>query len=267
MPRKALIICAVIVVASLIHTVLPAHRAVLEPVHNNGHVVSEEPPDTTAEQASRQETLRLLRTENYADLDKKMNGLQEAYEQGLISDESLLHAFRAFYDADPGLEGNYRAWVAAYPKSYAAHLAHATYDRILAAQARGGKYRDETPQARFDEMDKLLDKAMEENEASVSLTSKPLLTFYSVLWVAGHYEGDDYRKLQTKMLSQANMIDPKNFVVRYQYLHNSQTRWGGSLQRMLECRDEAVRAGLSDTQLALFDKLIAKEQNWLLKNR
>jgi hypothetical protein len=59
-----------------------------------------------------------------------MNDLQEAYEQGMISDENLFHSFRAFYDTDPLLEGKYQTWVAAYPKSYAAHLAHSTYYRF-----------------------------------------------------------------------------------------------------------------------------------------
>jgi hypothetical protein len=97
--------------------------------HSTSHsqVVSEDPPDAPAEHAGRQETLQLLRAENYSVLDKKMNGLQEAYEQGIISDESLLHGFRAFYDTDPLLERNYQAWLAAYPNSYLAHLAHATY--------------------------------------------------------------------------------------------------------------------------------------------
>jgi hypothetical protein len=73
----------------------------------------------------------------------------------------------------------------------------------------------------------------------------------------GHYED---RKLERKMLAESNRIDPNNFVIRYQYLFNAQTRWGGSLQEMQDCRGEAVRAGLSDAQLAIFDKLIAKER-------
>ena len=226
--------------------------------------MSEDPPDTPAERASRQETLQLLRAGNDPVLDKKMNDLQEAYEQGMISDESLFHSFRAFYDTDPLLEGKYQAWVAAYPKSYAAHLAHSTYYRILAAEAGGKKYAHQTPSARFREMDKLLAKAMDKNNASMSMTSKPLLTYYAILWATAHYED---RKLANKMLSEANCIDPKNFVVRYQYLFNTQTRWGGSLQEMQACRDEAVKAGLSDSQVALFDKLIAEERDWLRKNQ
>jgi hypothetical protein len=60
-----------------------------------------------------------------------MNGLQEAYEEGVISDENFLHAFRAFYDTDPVLESNYQAWLVVYPKSYAAHLAHADFSKRL----------------------------------------------------------------------------------------------------------------------------------------
>jgi hypothetical protein len=83
---------------------------------------------------------------------------------------------------------------------------HITYYRILAAQARGDKYADETPSARFREMDNFLDKAMIENKVSMSLISKPSLTHYSILWTAGHYED---RKLERKLLSEGNRIDPK----------------------------------------------------------
>jgi hypothetical protein len=133
----------------------------------------------------------------------------------------------------------------------------------LAAQARGDKYADETPSARFREMDNFLDKAMVENKVSMSLTSKPPLTHYGILWTKGHYED---RKLERKLLSEGNRIDLKKFVVRYEYLCNSQTRWGGSLQEMEDCKAEAIRAGLSNPQLDLFDKLIAKERDWLQKN-
>jgi hypothetical protein len=76
----------------------------------------------------------------------------------------------------------------------------------LAAQARGDKYADETPSARFREMDNFLDKAMIENKVSMSLISKPPLTHYGILWTAGHYED---RKLERKLLSEGNRIDPK----------------------------------------------------------
>jgi hypothetical protein len=170
-----------------------------------------------------------MRAENYAALDQEMNALQGAYEEGVISDENLLHAFRAFYDTDPQLESNYQAWLAAYPKSYAAHFAHATYYRILAAEARGKKYANETPSAQLRAMDRLLEKATDENNVSMSLTSKPILTYYGILWAAKHY---DDRKFERKVLSEGNRIDPRNFIVRYEYVFKSQTRWAYSLNSL-----------------------------------
>jgi hypothetical protein len=58
----------------------------------------------------------------------------------------------------------------------------------LAAEARGKKYADETPPAQLRAMDRLLEKAMDENNISMSLTSKPILTYYSSLWAAKHYD-------------------------------------------------------------------------------
>ncbi len=58
-------------------------------------------------------------------------------------------------------------------------------------------------------------------------------------------------------------VDPKNFVVRYKYLAMLQTRWGGSLQQMLDFEQQARAAGLSQIQLKYFANMIAADRKWL----
>ena len=55
-------------------------------------------PDTPEEMATQRESLNLLRQSRYVELDLKMNGIQRSYEAGNITDERLLHEFRAFYE-------------------------------------------------------------------------------------------------------------------------------------------------------------------------
>src|SRR6476620_2205540 len=74
-----------------------------------------DPPDTPQETASQNESRNLLRQSRYVELDAKMNGIQSSYERGTITDERLLHEFRAFYDTDPALAGRYDAWIEKMP--------------------------------------------------------------------------------------------------------------------------------------------------------
>jgi tetratricopeptide (TPR) repeat protein len=205
-----------------------------------GAQTSNDPPNTPEEVASHRETLSLLRQKRFEILESKMSGLQHSYELRAISDERLLHEFRAFYDTDPKLDAQYTAWIAAFPDSYAALLARGIYYRSVGQEAR----------------------AMRDYDRSLMLTEKPLISYHAILGVAMLNGGDG---LARTMLDESVRIDPRNFVVRYKYFATLQTRWGGSLQQMLDFERDARVAGLSEAQLKYFDNMIAIERAWLQK--
>jgi hypothetical protein len=222
-----------------------------------------DPPNTPEEMASQHESLNLLRQSRYVELDGKMNGIQRSYEFGKITDERLLHEFRAFYDTDPALAGRYDAWIEKMPRSYSALLARGIYLRFLGKQARGSAYIDDTPPRQIDIMSTYLAKAMRDYNASLTLTKKPLLTYHSIIAVTmldAVMGGDD---LARRMLNESIRVDPRNFVVRYKYFASLQTRWGGSLQQMLDFEKQARAGGLSDAQLRYFANMIVAERRWV----
>ncbi len=219
-----------------------------------------DPPSTPQELASQRESVNLLRQGRYAELDAKMNGIQRSYELGKITDEHLLHEFRAFYDTDPALAGQYNAWIEKMPGSYSAVLARGIYLRYLGNQARGSRYIEDTPRQQIELMSGYLAKAMRDYNASLPLTKKPLLTYHSILAVT-MLEGDD--DLARRMVNESIRVDPRNFVVRYKYFVTLQTRWGGSLEQMLAFEQQARAAGLSDSQLKYFANLIVVERRWV----
>jgi tetratricopeptide (TPR) repeat protein len=225
---------------------------------------SNEPPDTPEEVASRRESLTLLRLGRFGVLDSKMSGLQRSYELGSITDERLFHEFRAFYDTDSSLDGKYNAWNANFPDSYAAHLARGIYYDSLGTDARGDRLITDTSRKQLDLMSMYIEKAMRDFDRSLMLTAKPLLTYHAILSVAMLKGEDD---LARKMLDESVRIDPRNFVVRYKYFVTLQTRWGGSLQGMLDFEREARAARLSEVQLKYFANLIAVERTWLTQQR
>jgi hypothetical protein len=222
-----------------------------------------DPPDTPQEMASQRESLNLLRQSHYVELDAKMNGIQRSYELGKITDERLLHEFRAFYDTDPALAGRYDAWIEKMPRSYSALLARGIYLRYLGKQARGSAYIEDTPRQRIELMSAYLAKARRDYDASLTLTKKPLLTYHSIIAVTmlDAVMGDD--DLARKMLNESIRVDPRNFAVRYKYFASLQTRWGGSLEQMLDFEKQARAAGLSDVQLRYFANMIVAERRWV----
>ena len=222
-----------------------------------------DPPDTPQEIASQDESLNLLRQSRYIELDAKMNGIQRSYELGKITDERLLHEFRAFYDTDPALAGRYDAWVEKMPRSYSALLARGIYLRYVGKQARGSAYIDDTPRQQIELMSRYLAKAMRDYNASLGLTKKPLLTYHSIIAVTmlEAVMGDD--DLARRMLNESIRVDPRNFVVRYKYFASLQTRWGGSLEQMLDFEKQARAAGLSDVQLRYFANMLVAERRWV----
>jgi Domain of unknown function (DUF4034) len=222
-----------------------------------------DPPNTPQEIASQRESLNLLRQARYVELDAKMNGIQRSYELGRITDERLLHEFRAFYDTDPALASRYNAWIEKMPRSYSASLARGIYLRYLGKQVRGSAYIDDTPRQQIELMSTYLARAMRDYNASLTLTKKPLLTYHSIIAVTmlEAVMGDD--DLARRMLNESIRVDPRNFVVRYKYFASLQTRWGGSLEQMLDFEKQARAAGLSDAQLKYFATMLVAERRWV----
>jgi hypothetical protein len=67
------------------------------------------------------------------------------------------------------------------------------------------------------------------------------------------------------LLDAALKIDPTAMSVRRAYLRSLQTRWGGSLNRMLAFMDETRKIGLPEDQLWTLDRLVDEERQWLVR--
>jgi hypothetical protein len=222
------------------------------------------PPETSEEKSANSKHIAMLRNNLYAELDIEMNGIQRAYENGEKDDVNLSHLFRAFFDTDPALEAKYEAWIQEFPNSYAAREAQGIYFRKVGFESRGDKYAKDTKQGQFNNMQRYLERAMESHQTAMSLTAKPMLTYYNIMSIA-KLAGS--LPLAKRMLETSKRADPKNFIVRYKYMLMLETRWGGSLEQMKQFRAESKSAGLPDHQLRHLDDLISDEVKWLARSR
>lgn len=222
---------------------------------------------TSRAQAQQQEvaqsishTQQLLRQRSYAQLDERMNDFQAAYRRGALADTSLLQEFYAFTLADPALEPNLDAWVAAYPTSYAARLARGIHYFGAGVQTRGGQLADHTTSEQWRGMGLYLDKARQDLQDSLTLDSKPMLS-YSVLMRIVMQLGEP-QTVRT-LFESAVALDPQNLVARASYMRSLETRFNGSLDQMVAFLQSSRDAGLSADQLTLLQKMVDNEREWL----
>ncbi len=204
---------------------------------------------------------QLLEQSQYALLDEEMNAIQADYEAGKMNDR-LLDSFFAVFDmsTDPTLEEKYGAWIAEFPKSYAARQARARYLSGLGWEARGEKLIKDTTGKEVSGMELYMRRAMQDALAAIPLASKPILSYKTVYRISMAFGDHDMRK---KAVQYGKTIDPRNTVVRYANMFGLQTKWGGSLKEMEECLAEAKAAGIVDETIILMEDLLLQEKLYL----
>ena len=222
---------------------------------------------TSRAQAQQQEvvqsishTQQLLRQGSYAQLDERMNDCQTAYRRGALADTSLLQEFYAFTLADPALEPNLDAWVAAYPTSYAARLARGIHYFGAGVQTRGVLLAEHTTGEQLRGMKIYLDKARQDLQDSLTLDPKPMLSYSVVMRVV--MQLGDPQTVRT-LFESAVALDPQNVVARASYMRSLETRFNGSLDQMVAFLQSSRDAGLSADQLTLLQKMVDNEREWL----
>ncbi len=195
-------------------------------------------------QASDTNPLKLLRSQQFAVLDKQLNALQTEYEQDTEREFTVWQHFSWFNVANPEHESLLQEWLKVYPESYAANLAMGTYYMAMAAEWRGEKYINQTPYIKIENMNRYMEKAVSQFEKSLRLTEKPIIS-YAKLIAAARYHGDS--KTSKYWLSEALKLDPYCIRPRNSYMHALEPRWGGSY--------DAMRAFVEDTRKGDHPKL------------
>ena len=185
----------------------------------------------------------LLKQKRFAELDRHLTSLQNVYEKDTPRASSLLAAYWAMTDENLATRENYDEWVGKYPQSYAAHLARGLNYISLGGSVRGSQYIDETPAENVAQMKQYFAKAMPDLEKSLSLTAKPLLSYYGLIAIGKHV---DTKNNNRHWLDAANAIDPSNILIKEQYLLALRPQWGGSLEEMIAFVKESDSMPLSD---------------------
>jgi tetratricopeptide (TPR) repeat protein len=228
----------------------------LSPTPSQSHDLSR----AYAQAPSQSETLALLDSGNFRELEQRFAIIQTAYDKGAITDEDLRAAFRVFYSTNADLEVRYDGWVSLFPRSYVAHLARAIYYVRIGNAERGVQSVDQTAAKQLEAAETSFNKATAEIATSIALEPKPLLSFVNAILVA-RKRGDTSEA--RRWVDRANEVDPGNYIARAAYMTAIETRWGGSQQMMQEFLEQCRAAKLSNAHMQVLESVIAEDQGWI----
>jgi tetratricopeptide (TPR) repeat protein len=183
------------------------------------------PPVTQAAPGSRLEAQRLLRARDFQALTALVEAKQARVEVDVQREDELTRVVDAFNVADPTMTQLLDAWVAEHPASYVPWVVRAQHLLAIAYDFRGFKYRSETTNQQFSDMDGALQKAIA--DAGEALRRNPTLTHaYVMLIVMARTKGDQEACL--RLAERAFTVAPASFAVRTAVAHCLLPRWGGS---------------------------------------
>lgn len=207
-------------------------------------------------------TATLLRSEQYAELERRFSALQSQFEGGSMSGDDLRAAFREFYATDSDLAPKLDGWVARYNSSYVARVARGIYYKRVGLESRGTAYINATSQSQINGMNAAFQKAVADFRASENLSPKPFLTYFHLLDIGNAVGAKENLRA---IYDLANRLDPSSYAVKLKYMNTLHTRWGGSLEEMQSFYAECQRSGLTDAQSSELKAMLEEEKLWLAR--
>jgi TPR repeat protein len=155
--------------------------------------------------------------------------------------------YRTFFyllprDGSLATQKAYEQWVNGHPKSFAARYARSRYYSYLAMYARGGDFAGETSRIQMKHMRDWFAFADADARASVSLSSRPTLSYFQLMrqarFLGQQAKGKTYYEA-------AVALDPDVLMIAEEYLYSLQPRWGGDFDTLDQFPDRAAHRGLN----------------------
>lgn len=187
--------------------------------------------------------LERLRRGDFAGVEQHFHALQTRFEAGTLSEFDLRQAYRPLYDLDDEAFGQLKAWAAAAPSSYPAHLLLGIHYKRRGDAARGDKFIADTSREAIDDMHRQFRLAAEELKRSTQLTAKPYLSWFFMMSITMQ-EGTpaESRAILDKSVTQY----PLSELLRVRYIQTLTPRWGGSYDQMEAFIARSRKEGMPD---------------------
>ena len=181
----------------------------------------------------RLETIRLLKAENFKELEIRFAKVAAMAEANPSVDWNSVYTISAFDTADPGIVRPLNHWREAYPESFAPYLAFGLYSTHIGWTVRGSGTVRYTNAARFVEMKKYFGAATASLRTSLKYNPKIGIAWGELINIAK--TTGDHRAVDT-IFAEALTHVPKSSWVYGAYYDALAPKWGGSAAQQFALR-------------------------------
>lgn len=171
----------------------------------------------------------LLESRNFAELNRILGGLQEAFEKDGSREEGVQEAFDSFAVARLDWEPLLDQWAQSFPRAWQPRMAKASYYVRMGYHARGTRWARETTEAQFGSMRRYLARAKEEARRALELNPRLMVAYLALIEESRAY---GLVEEEASLVEKALAIHPASFAAREAYLSATIPRWGGSYPEM-----------------------------------
>lgn len=185
------------------------------------------PAPTLVPTVDRLQVLGLLRSRAFDELDRLLRDLDHRAVSEPQAEVDAAHAYRAFWSANPALEGLIAEWVVHSPGAAAPLIAQAKHFARTGWVHRGGKWAEETPAARFEAMAEQHEHARQAALRALERDPRRIEAHALLVQIAGGDQAECERAAK-----QGLARVPASFRIREAWLDCLLPRWGGSYGAM-----------------------------------
>lgn len=185
-----------------------------------------QPPRASEALALRQ----LLQDGRYDLLGERLQRTEAAVKQDIRQELALKASYEAFELEEDRWAAGLDRWIERWPNEATAYLARATYRTHQAWQARGGAYRNETPEGNFRRMTEWFDRASEDLDRARELG---LVSLWAACLRISAAQANGSQSRAALALRRAIKHFPANAIARQSYLQALDPKWGGSAPAMM----------------------------------
>ncbi len=175
--------------------------------------------------------LAKLRRKDFTSLETEFEGYQQAFEKNPAAELNEKLAFDSFATDDPTVGDLIAKWIAAKPKSFAAHLARGCYLSWRGWRTRGNLVDSGAAPTQSNSMQNYFDRSAK--DLSTALKIRPRLSIAYATLLSDARAEEDHAAEKT-IEAEALSAVPASFLVREEAMENRYPRWGGDHQAMTD---------------------------------
>jgi tetratricopeptide (TPR) repeat protein len=204
------------------------------------------------------EVKQLIEQGRSAELDRRMDETLQAQFSQPYAKGALDHIFiNDFSDGSFAMRELLDAWKRASPDSAYAYAASGYAYVQMAHDQRGGDWAQNTPQEKFDAMDRLLRQANADLQHAIQLNPKITPVYVAMIHAGGLGNDIAYANLAFKA---GLKVDPANWSIYAEMMWLQEPEWYGSLGGIQHVADLAVKHADSNSLLWLEKQAVERYQ-------